>query len=58
MDDYRRIEVSLITSAMSWSAIVGTCTFTCYQGSRERRRWDRRDGIKERPKGTRVEGKG
>ena len=53
-----RREASLVTLAMSGSAIMGRCTVTCYRGSRGkewRGRWGR---IKERPKGTRGEGEG
>ena len=32
-----RREASLMTSAMSGSAIAGMCTVTCYRGSRGRR---------------------
>ena len=41
MDDDRRREASLMTSAMSGSAIAGMCTVTCGWGSQRRSGWDR-----------------
>ena len=40
VDDDRRREASLVTLAMSGSAIVGTCMVMCCQGSWGRSRWD------------------
>ena len=40
MDDDRRREASLVTLAMSGSAIMGTCTVMCYWGSQRRSGWD------------------
>ena len=40
VDDDRRREATLITSAMSGSAIVGTCMVMCYRGSWGRSGWD------------------
>ena len=56
VDDIGRREVSLVTSAMSGSAISGRCTVTRYRGSRVRRGRDDEVRIKERLKGTGGEG--
>ena len=58
MDDDRRIEASLLSSAMSGSASTDTCTVTCYWGSQGRSGRDEGGRIKERPKGTGGEGEG
>ena len=58
MDDDRRREASLVTSAMLGSANAGTCMVTCYWGSWGRSGRDIWGRIKERPKGTGGEGEG
>ena len=47
MDDDRRREASLVTSAMSGSAIVGTCMVTCHRGSQGRSGRDVRENIRK-----------
>ena len=42
VDDDRRREASLMTSAMSGLAIVGICMVMCYWGSWGRSGWDMR----------------
>ena len=58
MDDVERREASLVTSAMSGSAISDRCMVTWYQGSRVGSGRDDGRRIKEGPKGTGGEGEG
>ena len=53
MDDNRRREASLVTSAMLGSTISGMCMVMCYWGSWVRSGWD---GDKEITKGQREPG--
>ena len=58
MDDDRRREASLVTLAMSGSAIAGMCMVTCCWDSWGRSGRDVGERIKERPKETGGEGEG